>query len=146
MTLSVSNLAPTTHLLSVQWFTNNTAVPGATSIVYSVTGFALPPGTNLVRVEVTDATSLVRNDPAQTLKDVRTWRVASVFAPPRLSAVRSAGGITISWTPDAYGFVLESTAVVATTPLWTPIRTLGSETDLTLPATNSRSFFRLRKP
>jgi hypothetical protein len=110
-----------------------------------VTGFALAAGTNLVRAEVTDTTSLVRNDPTQVLKDARTWRVSSVFAAPRLSAVRGTGQIMLSWTTDASGFVLEATAGF-TPPSWTPILTLGSEAGLSLPATNPRTFFRLRKP
>ena len=145
VSLSVSNLVPSTHTLSVQWFTNNIAVAGATSSVFSVTGFALPAGTNLVRAEVTDTTSLVRNDPSQVLKDARTWRVASVFSAPRLSAVRASGQIMISWTTNASGFVLESTSAFPP-PSWTPILTVGTETGITLPATNSRTFFRLRRP
>ncbi len=145
VSLSVSNIAPATHALSVQWFTNNLAVSGATSTVFTVTVLALPAGTNLVRAEVADTTSLVRNDPSQVLKDARTWRVASVFSAPRLSAVRAPGQITISWTPNASGFVLESTPAFPP-PSWTPILTLGSETGVTLPATNPRTFFRLRRP
>lgn len=146
VSLSVSNLVPSTHALSVQWFTNNTAVLGATSAVFSVSGFSLPAGTNLVRADVTDTTSLVRNDPSQVLKDTRTWRVSSVFAAPRLSAVPGAGQIILSWTTNASGFVLELTPDPSGPPSWTPTLTLGSETGLILPATNPRSFFRLRKP
>src|SRR6185503_8216986 len=108
----VSNVFPSTHPLGVQWFTNNIAVLGATSAVFSVTGFALPVGTNLVRVDVADATSLVRNDPSQVLKDTRTWRVSSVFAAPRLSIFPGPGQIMISWTTNASGFVLESTPAI----------------------------------
>jgi hypothetical protein len=144
--LSVSNLVPSTHALSVQWFTNNTAVLGATSAVFSVSGFALAAGTNLVRADVADTTTLVRTDLSQVLKDTRTWRVSSVFAAPRLSAVQDAGQIMLSWTANASGFVLELTPDPSGPPSWAPILTLGSETGLTLPATNARSFFRLRKP
>jgi hypothetical protein len=145
VSLSVSNIAPSTHTLSVQWFTNNIAVSGVTSTVFTVPGFALPSGTNLVRADVTDATSFVRNDSSQVLKDTRTWRVASVFAAPRLSAVGGPGQVTISWTANASGFVLESTP--AFPPLsWTPILTLESETGITLPAADPGAFFRLRKP
>src|SRR6266550_4570323 len=142
VSLSVANVAPSTHTLRVLWFTNNIAVSGATSTVFTVTGFALPAGTNLVRAEVTDTTSLVRNDPSQVLQDARTWRVASVFSAPRLSAVRASGQIMISWTTNASGFVLESTSAFSP-PSWTPTLTLGTETGITLPATNPRTFFRL---
>lgn len=145
VSLSVSNIAPSTHMLNVQWFTNNIAVAGATSAVFSVTGFALPAGTNLVRVEVTDTTAFVRNDPSQVLKDTRTWRVGSVLSAPRLTAVPGVGQITISWTTNASGFVLEATPAIAP-PSWTPLLTLGSETGISLPATNPHTFFRLRRP
>jgi len=143
--LSVSNLAPSTHTMGVQWFTNNVSVAGATSVVFSVTGFALPTGTNLIRVEVTDTTSFVRNDPAQLLRDTRTWRVAPVFAAPRLTATRGVGQVAVSWTTNASGFVLESTLELSP-PSWTSLLTVGSETGVTLPITNTRAFFRLRKP
>jgi hypothetical protein len=41
--------------------------------------------------------------------------------------------------------VFESTPAMPPTS-WTPLFTLNNETGITLPATNARAFFRLRRP
>jgi hypothetical protein len=144
VTLSVSNLAPSTHALSVQWFTNNVAVTGATSAVFAVTGFSLPPGTNDVRVDVRDLTAFVRTDPVMRLTESRNWRVRAVVTPPRLLATRAGSNLRISWATNASGFNLESQ--FAPGGAWSQVLSITSQTNLTVAPTNSRTWYRLRKP
>lgn len=145
-TLSVTNLRPSSHALTVQWFTNNRPVPGATNATFSVTGFQLPVGTNSVRVEVTDPTSLVRTDATGKLADSRTWRVQGALARPRLLATTRGASVELSWTPEGAGFVLESAPGVNSPQGWQPLLTVGTQTSITLPLANGQTFFRLRNP
>ncbi|HEY5912599.1 MAG TPA: M64 family metallopeptidase [Verrucomicrobiae bacterium] len=118
-TFAIERPRPATYDLSVQWFTNNIAVPGATNGQFTIAASALPSGTNLVKVEVSDPTTKVRNDPLQVLKDSRTWRV-NVQLRPVLGALRAQDKIVLSWPASSSGFVLESkTGLDPGTP-WSP--------------------------
>ncbi len=145
ITLGITNLSPVAHALQTQWFVNNTPVIGATSTLFSVTGFGLPAGTNLVRVEVADPTTYVRNDSAQVLKDRRTWRVAAVIIPPRLAVTRAGGQVLISWPTGYNGFRLE-TSPSLNPPTWSPMFTIANETNIIWPSTADTAFFRMRWP
>ncbi len=106
VTFSVATLRPTTFNLTVQWFTNNTACSAATNSSFTVYATTLPFGSNQVRVEVTDTNPVVRTDPGQLLKDSRSWPVQILS--PHLESQRLPGGVVLSWTTNAQGFVLES--------------------------------------
>lgn len=145
VTLTVSNLPASSPPLNVQWWLNTLPVGGATSAVFTVSGLALPPGTNSIRVEVSDGTSWVRVDPAQLLKDQRTWQVVAVTVPPVLGVGRNGDQVSITWPSGCAGFILETSSELVPSG-WTPVLTIGSETSATLAPSNSKAFFRLRKP
>jgi hypothetical protein len=75
VSFSLTLLQPATHSLSVQWYTNNTAVAGATNSALTLSPTALGNGTHTVTAAVRDDTSLVRNDPANLLAQTVTWHV-----------------------------------------------------------------------
>lgn len=75
VSLSIVPLQPATHALSVQWHINGTAVNGATSPSFLVSGPALGNGRHQVKVKVVDNTSMVRNDPARLLSDSTIWKI-----------------------------------------------------------------------
>jgi hypothetical protein len=95
LTFAVTTLRPSTHSMNVQWFLNGSAVTDATNTSLTISPAALPSGTNIVRVEVTDPTPLVRTDPNSYLKSVQNWtnRVSIVggvsLTNPGLSTNRS---------------------------------------------------------
>ena len=82
--------------------------------------------------------------------------IARAYLPtlPTLSVIRSAmpqGGITVSWpSPDTAGFALQQAAALAPSATWVTntasITDDGTNKSVTLPATNSAQFFRLRRP
>jgi len=118
VTLSVATLRPTTFNLNVQWFTNNAACGGATNSSFTIHATTLPFGSNQVRVEVADTNPVVRSDPSQVLKDSRSWQVQILS--PRLEYQRLPGGIVLSWTTNAQGFVLESKTNLGPLISWQP--------------------------
>jgi hypothetical protein len=69
---------------------------------------------------------------------------------PTLSISQSDGGITISWPSTDTGFVLEQSASLARPIHWLSNTSVISDDGInlfvTLPATNSVQFFRLRRP
>jgi len=146
-TFSVTNLVPSTHSLQVQWFTNNVTVAGATSAVFTVSGFALSAtGTNLVRVEVTDPTSLVRSAPTNMMKNSLTWQSSFVLAVPRISISNAPAQTTISWPGTAAGFYLEQAGNLSGPSAWTPLMLISNQTGLAILPANPQSFYRLHKP
>jgi IgA Peptidase M64 len=66
-------LAPATHALNVQWRTNGMAVTGATNSVFNISSVQLGNGTNKVEADVWDATTFVRTDLKNLLKQTNTW-------------------------------------------------------------------------
>lgn len=123
LSFSVTPLQPATHALSVQWFTNGTAVSAATNATFTLLPRLLSTGTNLVRAEIRDATTLVRDDPANALSNSVTWRVDIEPNELRLVAPKwlASGGFTFALTGAApHGFVLQaSTNLASWVPLWT---------------------------
>lgn len=70
---------------------------------------------------------------------------------PALSVFRSGPNLTISWpSADSNGFVFEQSSTLGPSATWGPgttsIAVHGTRKSITLPATNSVQFFRLRKP
>jgi hypothetical protein len=79
------------------------------------------------------------------IDDFGLYSIATAPAnPPTLSWSRSAGSLTVSWSPDAAGYVLETTESLSA-PSWSPVAAV-SGTQATLPTTDAARFFRLRKP
>ncbi|MDB6108789.1 MAG: IgA Peptidase [Pedosphaera sp.] len=72
---SVAPLQPATHHLSVQWFTNGVAVPGATNATHNLLPQNFPNGTYTLQAQVRDLTPLVRNDPSNLLSATVSWSV-----------------------------------------------------------------------
>jgi len=70
---SVSPMQPLTHDLAVQWYTNNTAVSGATNPAFLLAPRSLGNGTHTLRAVVSDPTTFVRNDPTGLLQQPNTW-------------------------------------------------------------------------
>lgn len=145
-TFSVTNLIPTTHALSIQWFTNNTPVPGATSAVFSISGFALQPDVqNPIRVEVNDPTPLVLSAPTNMMKNSLTWLTYFVLNQPTLSINADQNGINLTWPPTATGFFLEQTETLTSPGLWSPLLLISNQTRSTIVPTDTPHFYRLRR-
>lgn len=142
---SITNLIPNNHSLSIQWFTNNVSVPGATSAVFSITGFALLPSVlNPVRVDVVDATPLVLSTPTNMMKNSLTWQTYFTLDQPALFINATQNGINLSWPPTAGGFFLEQ-AETLTAPVWTPLLLISNQTGLTMTPASAPRFYRLRR-
>ena len=78
----VSPLQPASHNLAIQWLTNGISVAGATNATFELPVAALPKGTYLIRAQINDPTSLVRNDPENVLSNSLTWRMTKTVAAP----------------------------------------------------------------
>jgi hypothetical protein len=112
-TFSIRRLQPRTHNLTVQWYLNDVAVPGATGDEFTLRSSDASPGQHRVRVQVTDASPFVRSDPAGVLRRSVEWRVqisntAPPVTPPVLNvstplAVQRGEGVLIG------GFILRGT-------------------------------------
>lgn len=120
---AVSPMQPATHSLSIQWYTNGTAIAGATGSTFQVLPGLLGDGIHKVKVVVSDLTSLVRNDPAGLLRSSNTWTLnvslnnLSLIAPGYLSA----GGFRFTVTGSApQGFVIQASTNLSD---WTPLST-----------------------
>jgi hypothetical protein len=143
----VTNLVPSTHSLKVQWFTNGVAVAGATSTVFAVNGFDLPAtGTNVIRVDVTDPTALVRSAPTNMMTSSLTWRENFVLALPSLSILNTSAQTTLSWPATAAGFYLERASTLSNAGAWTPLLLISNQAGLVISPTNAQGFYRLHRP
>ncbi|PWU09030.1 MAG: hypothetical protein C5B50_28180 [Verrucomicrobia bacterium] len=74
---AVTVLQPATQSLQVQWLTNGVAIPGETNLTFTLPALTMINGTaaQQVSVQVTDPTSLVRNDPSNLLSELISWTV-----------------------------------------------------------------------
>jgi hypothetical protein len=75
LTFCLTLLQPSTHGLSVQWYTNNVAFSGATNLAITLLPTALGNGHHTISAVARDSTSLVRNDPTNLLGQTVTWAV-----------------------------------------------------------------------
>ena len=87
-TFSLTLLQPSSHNLSVQWYTNNTTVAGATNPVFALLPQSLGNGTNLVSAVVRDNTALVRTDPTNLLSQTVRWKLNVSIPQLRLDSAR----------------------------------------------------------
>ena len=79
--------------------------------------------------------------------------IARAYLPalPTLSVLRSGENVTVSWPAvDTAGFALEQAGPLAAPAGWVTnpatVTDDGANKSVTLPATNSSQFFRLRRP
>ncbi len=152
LSFSVTLLQPATHNLTVQWYTNNVAVPNATNTSFSLLPLALTNGaTNRVKAIVHDPTTLVRTDPTNLLTQTIQWTVAVTV--PQLSLDSS------QWLPSGKfkfrltgvapsGFVIQgSTNFTSWTSLRTSTFTAGQFWYTNTSASNfTRRYFRAYTP
>ena len=75
LSFNLTLLQPSTHNLSVQWYTNNSAVTGATNPAFTLLPQSLGNGSNLISAVVRDNTPLVRTDPTNLLSQTVTWKL-----------------------------------------------------------------------
>lgn len=146
ITFSLTTLSPATHSLNFQWFTNNVAVVGATSSVFSVGGFNLSlSGTNLIRADVADPTSLVRAAPTNMMMTSLSWKSSFVPLNPQVfvgaNALRQS---TLSWPITAAGLYLEHTddLVIGT---WMPIMLISNQPSYIFLPIGQQGFYRLHR-
>lgn len=132
----------------IEWLVDNQPVPGVTGAVFEPSGFDLAPGSHAITVRVVDPTDRVRTDTFSRLVDTRNWQLRVVREPVTLTARYSGGGVELSWSGAAQGFVLESAAVGAGNEalVWTARLSVNHETGATFPAGDSGELFRLRTP
>jgi hypothetical protein len=108
---SVTPVQPLTHTLRVQWYTNNTAVGGATNPVFEFEPNRAGNGAHTVRAVVEDRTPLVRNDPGRLLTATNTWSVTVSLTELRLVAPLHLDGgrfrLTVTGTAPQ-GFVIQA--------------------------------------
>jgi hypothetical protein len=143
---TVATLQPVGFNLNLQWFTNNVACGGATNSSFTIYTTTLPFGNNQVRVDVTDTNPAVRTDPAQLLKDSRSWQVQILS--PRLESQRLPGAIALSWTTNAQGFVLEYKTNLNPLITWQPAglpTVVGDHYTFTDSVGPQAKYYRLRK-
>jgi len=120
---TITTLQPTTHDLSAQWFTNGTAVGGATNFTFALLPETLGNGNHVLRVEVRDRTPLVRHDPANVLSNSTAWTLNVRLNELRLISPQWLAGGRFSFCVT--GTVPQSVVIQASTNLstWTPVWT-----------------------
>ncbi len=123
VTFSLNTIQPATHGLNVQWFTNGTALAGATNLVLTLSQQPLGNGSNAVSAVVRDNTPLVRNDPLNLLGQTVSWTVDANVPSLRLDS--------LAWLADGqYSFrvsgdAAQSVAIQSSADLlnWEPLVT-----------------------
>jgi hypothetical protein len=120
---SVTTLQPITHNLDIQWFTNNTAVTGATNFAFSLAPKSLGNGSHTLKAIVSDATALVRNDPTGLLRQTNTWNLTVSLNDLALVSARYLNTnrfrFTVTGSAPA-GFVIQASTNLLT---WTSLST-----------------------
>ena len=86
LNFSLTLLQPASHNLSVQWYTNQAAVLGATNPVLIISPTTLGNGNHTVSATIHDGTPLVRNDPTNLLTQTVTWTVKVGLSQLRLDS------------------------------------------------------------
>lgn len=121
LTFSLNLLQPATHSLNVQWLTNSVVVGGATSPGFNIWPSQLGNGTNKVEADVWDATSMVRTDAKNVLKQTNVWTLNLTLL--QIDSLRwlTSGSFTFRVT----GTVTNGVSIQVSTNLvqWTPVQT-----------------------
>ena len=124
---------PATHSLSVQWYTNSTAVSGATDTNFSVLPLALGNGTNTVKAIITDTTVVgagpwVLTDTNRLLRQTNTWTVKVSVTNLNLSAPVWLATNRFRLTVSGYapkGFAILGNTNLTNTSGWLTLHTNG---------------------
>jgi len=148
LTFNLNLLQPATHNLNVQWRTNNVAVPGATNATLAIWPSQLANGTSAVEADVWDATTMVRTDARNLLKQTNLWTLSLAVPFMQINSLRwlTNGNFSFTITGQAPSVVIQQSTNLL---LWTPVRTdyfSGGKLAYTNSGTNSRLFFRTMTP
>ena len=123
LTFTVSTLPPSAGVPVTLWWLDNTAVPSATQTVFQVSSGALSNGLHQVRAEVRDATTLVRTDPGQLLRQSQIWQLQVSLTNLRLAIARPTSQTNVSVVVSGsavHGIVLEASTNL---PAWQSVAT-----------------------
>lgn len=151
VTFSVATLQPLTYSLSVQWFTNNVAVTGASNPTFILSPMSQGNGSRTVKAIVSDATTLVRNDPTGLLRQTNTWNLTISLNDLTLVSARYLNAdrfrFTVTGSAPA-GFIIQaSTNLFNWTALSTNTLTGGSYDFTNSNLTNmTRRYYRTVSP
>ena len=100
---------PFTHNLEVTWRVDGAVQASGTT--YTASGFG--PGDHTVTATVVDPTSMVRNNPAGLLLEVRTWTINFAIASPTITLQPVSRTIV-----EGFGTTFTAAATAAVTPTW----------------------------
>ena len=149
LSFSVTNVPAPAGQPVVQWSVDNVAVALATQKVFQVLSGSLSNGLHTVKVEVRDATPLVRNDPSLLLRQTLAWQIQVNIPNLRLTGARptTTNGFSVLVTgTSSQGIVVEaSTNLTAWVPVATNAFSAGTY-KYSEPLTNKlvRRFYRAR--
>lgn len=107
---SITHFVPAGNSPLISWKVDGTTVAGATatSFLFDPTGLSL--GAHTVAATVQDRTTLVRNDPASTLRETQTWQVT--VSDPTASQLRmSTFTASLIFTPAGQPLTLSTTVL-----------------------------------
>lgn len=123
-TFSIRRLQPRTHQLEVQWFINDVAVSGATADQFRFAFGDAPPGRHTVRVQITDRSPFVRNDPFNVLRRSEQWSV-TLNNSPRPSSPLALNISTRLAVQTGDGVMIGGFIVTGTDPKQLIVRAIG---------------------
>jgi hypothetical protein len=106
---SVSVLQPWGHNIDIVWRVDG--VSSGTGTIFTASG--LTNGQHTVTATVSDATPLVRSDPATLLTDVRSWTLNTTVTPPLITLDPASVSIV-----SGAGWTFTAGATAASTPTW----------------------------
>lgn len=123
LAFSLNLLQPATHSLSVQWRTNGVLVGGATSPALNLWWAQLGNGTNQVEADVWDATSMVRTDTNNVLKQTNVWTLNLAVPVMQIDSLKWLTNGSFSF--QVTGSAPASVVIQMSTNLlqWTPVQT-----------------------
>lgn len=103
LVFNLNLLIPATHSLNVEWRTNSVTVNGATNATFSIWPSQLGSGNQKVEADVWDATSLVRTDASNVLKQTNVWSVNVTLPAMQINTVKwlTNGSFTFQVTGTA---------------------------------------------
>jgi hypothetical protein len=113
---SIVPLQPATHSLSLQWFTNSVAVPGATNGSFALFPRNFTNGPCSIQAQAFDPTGLVLDDPDHYLSNSVSWNVTIGLTALQIVSPRwlANGQFTFTVAGTApYGFVIQASTNLA---------------------------------
>jgi hypothetical protein len=88
LNFNLNPLEPATHALNIQWLTNGVTVTGATNSVFNIPPAQLGNGTQKVEADAWDATTFVRTDLKNLLKQTNIWSLSVNVATLQIDSVK----------------------------------------------------------